>query len=85
MTATAATAPPMAVEYGLETLRACRVAAIPDVGLRRAVAARAIADRRTELATMRQLLVEAYGTAKPLHRLELDDEVLLELTVLAVA
>lgn len=79
------TATAMAVEYGLETPRACRIAAIPDTGVRRATAAQALADRRAELATMRQLLVEAYGRAKPLARLEAEDAVLLELTVLAVA
>lgn len=80
-----AAAPPSAIELGLVTDRAVRIATIPDVGVRRTTAAQAVTDRRTELATMRQLLLEAYGTAKPLARIEAADEVLLELTVLAIA
>ena len=86
--ATVTPAPPvpaLAVELGLETPRACRIAAIPDTGVRRATAARALTDRRSDLALMRVLLVEAYGRAKPLAVLEAEDAVLLELTVLAVA
>ena len=89
MTAATITATPpvpaLAIELGLETPRACRLAAIPDVGVRRQAAARELADRRSDLALLRTLLVEAYGTAPPLAKLEARDEVLAELTVLAVA
>lgn len=89
MTATAAptaTQPPTVAEVlGLVTPRACRLADVPDAGLRRTMAARALADRRSDLALLRVLLVEAYGKAKPLARIEAEDEVLLELSVLAVA
>lgn len=79
------TVPPLARELGLETPRACRVAGVDDVGLRRQLAAQAIAERRSDLGLLRTLLLEVYGKAPELAQLERDDEVLAELNVLAVA
>lgn len=77
--------PTVAEVLGIETDRALLIAAIPDVGVRRQTAARALADRRAELALMHTLLVEAYGRAKPVHVLEAEDPTALDLAVLAVA
>lgn len=76
---------PTADELGLDTATARTIAAIPDVGVRRAQAAAAHADRRDQLATYRQLYAEAYGHNLDPVRLEQRDEVLAELTVLTVA
>lgn len=63
-----------------------QLAAITDVGVRRHRAELAVADRRTDLALYRALLVERYGDHVPtLARIEQGDELLLELTVLAIA
>lgn len=78
-------APALAIELGLETPRAVRLADVEDVALRRQLAAQAIAERRSDLGLLRTLLLETYGKAPELAKLERDDEVLAELNVLAVA
>ena len=80
-----ATVPTLALELGLETPRAVRLAAVDDVVTRRQLAAQGIAARRSDLGLLRLLLLETYGKAPELARLERDDEVLTELNVLAVA
>lgn len=77
--------PPLAIELGLETPRATRLAGVDDVTLRRQLAAQAIGERRADLGLLRLLLLETYGKAPELAQLERDDEVLAELNVLAVA
>lgn len=86
--ATITAAPPvpeLAIELGLETPRAVRLADVTDVTTRRQLAAQAIGDRRADLGLLRALLLEVYGKAPKLAKLEADDEVLTELNVLAVA
>jgi len=86
--ATITAAPPvpeLAIELGLETPRAVRLADVADVTTRRQLAAQAIGDRRADLALLRALLLEVYGKAPALAKLEADDELLTELNVLAVA
>lgn len=84
-TITPPTVPPLAIELGLETPRATRLADVDDVVLRRQLAAQAIGQRRADLALLRTLLLEVYGKAPALAKLEAADEVLTELNVLAVA
>lgn len=89
MTAATITATPpvpeLAIELGLETPRAVRLADVDDVATRRQLAAQAIGQRRADLALLRALLLEVYGKAPELAKLEAADEVLTELNVLAVA
>lgn len=89
---TAATVPhpaaPAALDEVLETDTAIRaanyLASIIDAGVRRQAAAQLVAQRRQELALYCQLVRERFGHAPNLAILERDDEVLLELTLLAV-
>lgn len=64
---------------------AAQLTTIADVGVRRHTAEVAVLERRGELALYRDLLVERYGHAPTLAQIEAADELLLELTVLAVA
>lgn len=74
--------------YGLECPTAIQLTrdlnSIATPALRRARITTAIAQRREDLALMRQLLVERDGTAPTLDRIEARDDVLAELHTLAV-
>lgn len=92
MTAATVEAPPsLADVYGLETPTARNAATyldtIVDVGARREEAERLVLARRAELELYADLLVERFGpAARPnLARLEADDDLLVELLLLAIA
>lgn len=79
----------LATELGLEHDSAIRLAhqleGLPD-DARRPAAARAAADRLSDLGLLRDLLVERYGAGvPPLARIVAADELYADLTILAIA
>ena len=87
---TAATAPTSAIDLGLEHPSAValaeQLATIVEPSVRREQAARALADRRADLALYRALLVERYGAATPTLAAIIDaDQLYADLAVLTVA
>jgi hypothetical protein len=89
MTAATVEALTLATELGLVHPSARRLSdqleQHPEPALRREAAGRALADRRADLALMRDLLVERYGTAPTLDRIIAGDELYADLAILTIA
>lgn len=89
MTAATVEATRLADSLALETLTGRKAAdyleTITDTGYRRQLAGQLAASRREELALARTLLLERFGHAPTLAKLEDGDETLAELTLLAIA
>ena len=82
---TAATVEELGLEHPSALRLAHQLADVADDGVPHAQAARAAQHPRADLTLYRVLLVERYGPAPPLDRILARDELLAELTVLAIA